>query len=57
MKFKNWKLDDFIEYLKLIRHSSDLDWRHVIRISGEIHAFNGERKDGQPEEEIWGNET
>ena len=58
MKFKNWKLDDLIEYLQLVRHSSDLDWRHVTRVSGEIHCFNGERKDGKPEdEEIWGNDN
>ena len=50
MKFKNWKLDQLIEYLQLVRHSSDLDYHYVTRVSGEIHCVNGERKDGKPEE-------
>ena len=54
MKFKNWKIDDLINHLKLMKSSPDFDYRHEIRVSGEIHAVNGERKDGQPEEEIWG---
>ena len=54
MKFNSWKLDDLIEHLQLLRHSPDFDCRHVIRVSGEIQAVNGERKDGQSEEEIWG---
>lgn len=52
MKFNNWKLDELIEYLQLVRHSSDLNYKYVIRVSGEIHCFNGERKDGQEEEII-----
>lgn len=55
MKFNSWKLDDLIEHLQLIRYSSDFDCRHEIRVSGEIHCVNGERKDGKPEDdEIWG---
>lgn len=55
MMFKNWTLDDLINTLKLIRSSPDFKWENVIRVSGEIHIFNGERKDGQPEEnEVWG---
>lgn len=54
MKFNNWKLDDLIEHLKLIRHSSELNYQYVTRVSGEIHCFNGERKDGQPDDDdIW----
>lgn len=55
MKFKDWKLDSLIDYLKLMRSSPDFDYRKVIRVSGEIHAVNGERKDGQPDnDDIWG---
>ncbi len=54
MKFKDWKLRQLIEYLQLLKSSPDFDYHKVIRVSGEIHAVNGERKDGQPEEEIWG---
>jgi hypothetical protein len=54
MKFKDWNLDDLISTLKLIRTSPDFRYENVIRVSGEIHVFNGERKDGQPEDEIWG---
>ena len=50
MKFKNWKLDQLIEYLQLVRHSSDLDYHYVTRVSGELHCVNGERKDGKQEE-------
>lgn len=53
MKFNNWKLDDLIEHLKLIRHSSELNYQYVTRVSGEIHCFNGERKDGKEEDEIF----
>lgn len=57
MKFKDWKLDSLIDYLKLMRSSPDFDWHCVIRVSGEIHAVNGERKDGKPkDEEVWGSE-
>lgn len=55
MKFKDWKLDSLIDYLKLMRSSPDFDYQCVIRVSGEIHAVNGERKDGKPkDDEVWG---
>ena len=54
MKFKNWKIEDLIEHLQHIKHSPELDYQCVTRVSGEIHCFNAERKDGQPKEEIWG---
>lgn len=52
MKFKNWKLDQLIEYLQLVRYSSDLDYHYVTGVSGEIHCVNGERKYGKPEKII-----
>lgn len=54
MKFREWKLDDLIEHLQHLRHSSDFDYKCVTRVSGELTIFNGERKDGQPKEDIWG---
>ena len=45
MKFNNWTLDQLIEYLKQCKHSNLLDYRHVTRVSGEIHMRNGEYKD------------
>ena len=54
MKFKDWKLDSLIDYLKLMRSSPDFDHKCIIRVLGEIHAINGERKDGKPkDDEIW----
>lgn len=54
MKFSNWKLEDLIEHLQQLRHSSDFDYKCVTRVSGELRIFNGETKDGQPREDIWG---
>ena len=45
MKFKNWKLEDLIDYLKRIKSSPDrLDCHCVARVSGEIFVKNGEPK-------------
>lgn len=47
MKFNDWTLDQLIEYLKQCKSSNLLDYRHVTRVSGEIHMRNGEYKDNK----------
>ena len=42
MLFRDWKVDDLIEYLKDMKLSSMFDYNRVIRVSGEITARNGE---------------
>ena len=44
MLFRDWKVDDLIEYLKDMKLSSMFDYERVIRVSGEITARNGEPK-------------
>ena len=44
MLFRDWKVDDLIEYLKDMKLSSMFDYERVIRVSGEITAKNGEPK-------------
>lgn len=44
MRFRDWKVDDLIEYLKDMKLSSMFDYERVIRVSGEITARNGEPK-------------
>lgn len=53
MLFRDWKVDDLIEYLKDMKLSSMFDYERVIRVSGEITARNGEPKKGPepPKEE------
>ena len=46
MRFSEWSLDQLIEYLQLAK--SGMDWKCVTRCYGEIHIYNGERKDGKP---------
>jgi hypothetical protein len=52
MKFSNWTLAQLIEYLINCKSSPLLDYHNVTRCNGEIHLFNGERKDGK-EEAAW----
>lgn len=47
MRFSEWSLDQLIEYLQLAK--SGMDYECVTRCYGEIHIYNGERKDGNPE--------
>ena len=56
MEFKNWKIDDLINYLQQMKHAplDRLDYNCVPRVRGEIFIENGERIDGKSEEEIWG---
>ena len=55
MKIRDWKLDDLIEHLKLLRASTDFDCHCVTRVFGELHIYNGEYKDGKPKDnEVWG---
>lgn len=44
MKFKNFTIDEFIEYLISCKSSNLLDYRKVTRVSGEITMHNGEDK-------------
>ena len=44
MLFRDWTIDDLIEYLKDMKLSSMVDYERVIRVSGEITARNGEPK-------------
>lgn len=53
MQIRDWKLDDLIEHLKLLRSSTDFDYRCVTRVFGELHIYNGEYKDGKPEDNIF----
>ena len=47
MRFTDWTLEQLIEYLHLAK--SGMDYQCVIRCYGEIHIYNGERKDGKPQ--------
>ncbi len=49
MRFSEWKLDELIRYLQLAKSG---DYQCVTRCSGEIHIYNGERKDGKPNSTI-----
>ena len=53
MLFRDWKVDDLIEYLKDMKLSSMFDYERVIRVSGEITARNWETKNSlePPKEE------
>lgn len=44
MKFKNFTIDELIEYLISCKSSNLLDYRKVTLVSGEITMYNGERK-------------
>ena len=46
MKFSNWTIDQLIEYLHLSKRG--MDYKCVTKCWGEIHIYNGERKDGKP---------
>lgn len=46
MKFGNWTVDQLIEYLQLSKRG--MDYECVTKCWGEIHIYNGERKDGKP---------
>ena len=54
MKFKNWTLDNLIEYLESLKSapSECLDYHCITRCNGEINVFNGERKDGKEAADI-----
>ena len=56
MLFRDWKVDDLIEYLKDMKLNGMFDYERVIRVSGEITARNGELKKGPepPKEEDHG---
>ena len=45
MRFSEWKLEELIEHLQLAKSG---DYQCETRCSGEIHIYNGERKDGKP---------
>jgi len=56
MKFSNWTLDSLIEYLKFIKSApaDRLDYHCVPMVSGEIFVVNGERTDGNDDQEdMW----
>ena len=48
MRFRNWTLDELIEYLKAMKSdpADRLDYHCVPRVRGKIFVENGERKDG-----------
>ena len=46
MRFTEWTLDQVIKYLELAKFG--MDYECVTRCSGELHIYNGERKDGKP---------
>lgn len=46
MRFTEWSLEQLIKYLELSK--SGMDYKCVTRCDGEIHIYNGERKDGKP---------
>ena len=46
MKFSEWSLTQLIAYLQTAKVG--MDYECVTRCSGEIHIYNGERKDGKP---------
>ncbi len=50
MKFSGWSVEQLISYLSLCRQG--MDYRCKTRVWGEIHIYNGERKDGQEEDTI-----
>ena len=59
MKFKNWTIDDLIDYLKQMKSAPKdrLDCHKVPRVSGEIDIVNGEPIDKaattEGGDEIW----
>lgn len=55
MKFNNWKLNSLINYLESLKSSELFDSACIIRVSGEIQCFNGERKDGTPKGDLFEN--
>lgn len=50
MKFNEWTIDSLIEWLHLLK--SGLDPHCKMMCFGEIHLYNGERKDGKPQEMV-----
>ena len=56
MKFNDWTLESLIEHLKSLQSASSerLDYQCVTRCSGEISVYNGERKDGSDEVDVFG---
>ena len=50
MRFSEWSLDQLIQYLQLAK--GGMDYKCVTRCYGEIHIYNGERKDGEPQPTI-----
>lgn len=48
MKFKDWTIDELINYLQNIKSSGGLDYRCVIRSRGTIELYNGEKKSEKP---------
>ena len=47
MKFSHWSVEQLIEYLHLSKRG--VDPQCVLRCSGGINIYNGERKDGEPD--------
>lgn len=54
MRFSEWSLEQLIQYLQLAK--SGMDYHCVTRCFGEIHIYNGERKDGKPQEMVGDND-
>lgn len=48
MRFSEWTIDGLIEWLNLSKSGLDPHCKAMCR--GEIHLYNGERKDGKPQE-------
>ena len=47
MRFNDWTVEQLIGYLGLSK--CGMDYRCKTMVRGEIHIYNGERKDGQAE--------
>lgn len=50
MRFSEWTLEELIHYLHLAK--GGMDYTCKTMVSGEIHIYNGERKDGKPQIDI-----
>ena len=51
MRFNNWTVEELIHYLGTCKVG--MDYTCKTRVSGEIHIYNGEPKDGsEPHEDI-----
>jgi hypothetical protein len=49
MKFNNWTVEELMHYLGLCKVGMDYTCKTMV--SGEIHIYNGEKKNGDKEDD------